>query len=147
MDKLSIVSLNVPGLCGNKRYNIYRWLRDNICLLQETYCTKDFEVIMKKGWNGEIINRHSESSHSKGVCILFAKDFVYNIISTHCDNNGRKLLVNIEINGVDFSICNVYCRNDVSDRVKFLKEIKIEALRERRPPWLRQIITLTSCNL
>ena len=61
MDKLSIVSLNVRGLRGSKRSNIYRWLRDNkfhICLLQETYCTKDFEVglIMKKGWNGEIIN-------------------------------------------------------------------------------------------
>ena len=62
---------------------------------------------MKKGWNGEIINSHSVSSYSKGVCILFAKDLVYNIISAHCDNNGRTLLVNIEMNSVDFSICDV----------------------------------------
>ena len=117
MDKLNIVSLNARGLRSSKRYNIYSWLRDNkfhICLLQETYCTKDFEVIVRKGWNGEIIHSNSESSHSKGVCILFAKDLAYNTISVHCDNDGRTLLVNIEMNGVVYSICHVYCPNDVT---------------------------------
>ena len=88
------------------------------------YCTKDFEVIMRKGWNGEIIHSHSESSHSKGVCILFAKDLAYTTISVQCDNDGRTLLVNIEMNGVVYSICNVHCPHDVTDRVKYLAETK-----------------------
>lgn len=42
MDNLSIVSLNVRGLRGEKRYAVYEWLKENkfdLCLLQETYCT------------------------------------------------------------------------------------------------------------
>ena len=128
MDGLSIVSLNVRGLRGNKRYSIYRWLRENkfsICLLQETYCTKGFDVVLNKGWNGEIIHSYSLSAHSKGVSILFAKSLEYDILSTHSDDVGRTLLVNIEINGIYYSICNVYCPNDVSERVNFLKQTAI----------------------
>ena len=126
--QLNIVSLNVRGLRGKKRYNIYRWLRDNefsVCLLQETYCTKGFDGIVNKGWNGEIVHSYSPSAHSKGVSILFAKSLVCNIISTHSDDVGRTLLVNVEINGVYYSICNVYCPNEVSERVNFLKQTKL----------------------
>ena len=110
------------------RYSIYRWLRENkfsICLLQETYCTKGFDVVLNKGWNGEIIHSYSLSAHSKGVSILFSKSLEYDIISTHSDDVGRTLLVNVEINGIYYSICNVYCPNDVSERVNFLKQTAI----------------------
>ena len=46
------------------------------------------------------------------------------IISSHKDNDGRILLVNIEINKVEYSICNVYCPNDVSDRIAFFHYVK-----------------------
>ena len=126
MKDLNIVSLNVRGLRGNKRYNIYRWLRDNefsVCLLQETYCTKGFDGIVNKGWNGQIVHSYNPSAHSKGVSILFAKSPMCNIISTHSDDVGRTLLVNVEINGVYYSICNVYCPNEVSERVNFLNRL------------------------
>ena len=58
------------------------------------------------------------------MSILFAKDLPCRIISSHKDNDGRILLVNIEINKVEYSICNVYCPNDVSDRIAFLHYVK-----------------------
>ena len=34
------------------------------------------------------------------------------------------LLVNLEVNGVDYSVCNIYCPNDMSERIKFLQNMK-----------------------
>ena len=65
------------------------------------------------------------SPHSKGVSILFAKGLPYNVISTHGDDDGRMILINLELNGVEYTICNVYCPNDSSDRLKFLGGSKI----------------------
>ena len=59
MNNLRIVTLNVRGLRGNTRYSIYNWFKDNkfdICLVQESYCTKEFASEIKKGWNGELIH-------------------------------------------------------------------------------------------
>ena len=128
MDSLKLVSLNVRGLRGIKRFAIYKWLKDNkfhVCLLQETYCTKDFSDKIKKGWNGEMIHSYSLSKHSKGVSILFSKDLPYKLISKHTDSDGRIILVNIEFNGVQYSICNVYCPNDISNRIAFLRTVKL----------------------
>ena len=51
MDRIRIVTLNVRGIRGTKRYSIYKCLKDNkvdICLVQETYCTKEFASVKKK---------------------------------------------------------------------------------------------------
>ena len=45
MDNLNLISLNVRGLRGSKRYVIYNYLKENryhVCLLQETFCTDEF---------------------------------------------------------------------------------------------------------
>ena len=55
-------------------FSIYRWLWGNkfpICLLQETYCTKGFYVVVNKGWNGEIIHSYSPSAHSRAVSMWY----------------------------------------------------------------------------
>ncbi len=133
MDKLKIVSLNCRGLRGKKRYNIYRWLKEkkfDICLLQETYCTKDIEQTFRKGWAGELVHSFTSSAHSKGVSILFAKNLPYTIVSTYSDDVGRLLLVNINVNGEDYVICDVYCPNDVSERIKFLADVQTIILKQ-----------------
>ena len=123
---IKIATLNVRGLRGKRRYSVYRWIRKNnfhICLLQETYFTKDISDMIRKGWDGNMINNYSNSVHSRGVSILFSKNIPCKILSTHSDNNGRLLLVNFEYENVLYSICNVYCPNDVSDRVAFLTDL------------------------
>ena len=80
-----------------------------MCLLQETSCTKGFDGIVNKGWNGEIVHSYSPSAHSKGVSILFAKSLVCNIYmyQTDCpfvvcgDFNGRVGNLKDFIDGTD----------------------------------------------
>ena len=55
--------------------------------------------------------------------MLFKKGFEYKILSTHSDGIGRLLLVNIEVNAVNCTLCNVYCPNNVTERVNFLSQI------------------------
>ena len=127
MDKLKIVSLNVRGLRGKKRFDVFKWFKDNrfdICLVQETYCTEDFASNFKKGWDGDVVHSFTSSEHSKGVSILFRKSIDCKLVSVHCDKSGRMILVNVEANGIMCTLCNVYCPNNVAERVQFLTEIK-----------------------
>ena len=78
--RVKIVMLNVREVRSNTKNNIYRWLRDNtfyICLLQETSCSKDYDAAMQKQWQGEMVHSFSNSGHSRGVGMLFAKDFCH----------------------------------------------------------------------
>ena len=128
MAKCSIVSLNVRGLRSDKRYSVFRWIEVksyDIILLQETFCTRDYEEKFKVSWNGNTVHSFSNSSHCKGVCILFREGFDYNIISTFTDNDGRIVLVNVSFGGIEYTICNIYCPNDVKERISFLKKVKL----------------------
>ena len=91
---------------------------------KKTYCTEDFASKFKKEWNGDIIHSFTRSEHSKSVSILLRKDIGCKIASVHCDTIGRLVLVNVEINGIMCTVSNVYCPNNVADRVQFLTELK-----------------------
>ena len=126
-NKYSIVSLNVRGLRSNQKFTIFNWLREknfDFCLLQETFCTKSFEKSFKRGWNGDIYHSYSDSVHCKGVCILIRKNVNCKVISSFTDSEGRFLLINVNINGLVYTICNVYCPTCVNDRISFLLQIE-----------------------
>ena len=93
--------------------------------LYKSYCTEDFTSVMHKGWQGEIIHSCSNSVHSKGVCMLLKKGLECKILSTLSDGIGRLLLVNIEVNGVNSTLCNVYCPNNVTETVNILSHVKL----------------------
>ena len=83
MGDLSVVSLNVSRIRGDKRYAIFGWLKDknyDICLLQETYCTDSFASKFTRGWSGEIFHFVTDSVHSRGVCIMVKKELQYSVI-------------------------------------------------------------------
>lgn len=126
MDGLNIVSLNARGLRGNKRHAVFQWLKEkhyDVCLLQETYCTYNFISKFKRGWSGDIVHSVSDSAHSRGVCILFRKGLKHTVLDVHECKNGRFIAINLEINGNIFSIINVYCPNNLKQRIQFLGEI------------------------
>ncbi len=127
MNVMNIVSLNVRGLRGEKRHAIFRWLNEkkyDICLLQETYCTDNFISKFKRGWSGEIVHSTTNSAHSRGVCIMFKKDLNYNIIDVHKCENGRLLIVNVEINDDTYSFINVYSPNESAQRSEFFAKVQ-----------------------
>ena len=127
MNKLQIVSLNVRGLRGDKRHTVFRWLADkkfSIALLQETYCTQPFVTKFNKGWNGDVLHCVSDSSHSRGVCILFSKCLDYKLVSHYQCNQGRILIVNVEVAGIGYTIVNIYAPNNPQERIKFFTNVK-----------------------
>ena len=125
--ELKVLSLNVRGLNNNnKRHSVFNWIKCSqydVCLLQETFCTRSTDGQYQNGWSGEILHSFSNSTHSRGVCIMLSKNLSYNVLSVHSDTNGRLILLNLEINDKAFTIVNVYAPNVVSERISFFKQV------------------------
>lgn len=124
---LKIGSLNVRGLNNDdKRNAIFRWVQDNkydICCFQETYYTKSNHVKLSKGWSGISFHSFSNSAHSRGVSVLLSKNLNASVISSHSDNFGRIVLVNIKIENRIYSVVSLYAPNDVHGRIMFYKQL------------------------
>jgi len=125
---ISICSLNVRGITEIKKRNtVFTWLKENkynVCFLQETFCTPAAKTQFQKYWRGDVFHSVSNSPHSRGVCILLSRNFSYNIISTHSDEDGRIVLLNLEIDNNEYTFVNIYAPNKVSDRISFFKHLK-----------------------
>lgn len=126
---ISIISLNVRGLCDHKsRRKTFAWLRDlkaDIVCLQETFCTAKLQPYFDAGWKGAVYHSLTNSSHSRGVSILFRENINVKYINHHTDEDGRMLMVNFELCDLNelFSICSIYAPNDENVRVDFFKKL------------------------
>ena len=122
-----IISLNVRGIRNpTKRSSIFTYLKDQRAVfyfLQETYSETGDELFWKNEWGGEIYFSHG-TRHSKGVCILFDPSIDVNKVKYFLsDNSGRIVLINLNYNGMELSLCNVYAPNDHADQLRFIKEL------------------------
>jgi len=115
MAELNLYSYNVKGLDRyEKRSDVFLWLKQrefDIILLQETHSSRSKAKSWIKEWNGNILYSHGKTN-STGVCILFKKDLVYDVLCTKRDRDGRILIIDIVIKGIRYSICNLYAPND-----------------------------------
>ena len=132
----NIFSLNIRGLNdASKRRRIFKWLETNKCniaLLQETFCQKEFPKSDHPNW---IIKRNlSNSSHSRGVAIMFHNNTKIDIHNIHKKDDARAILINLKIDNKDMSICNLYAPTDVSQRKEFFNNIKNWILRNTDHP-------------
>jgi exonuclease III len=127
MERLNCVTLNIRGLCvKGKRESLFRYLETknvNVAFLQETYCTQQFEQTFCNGWNGQVFHSFTDTSHGRGVCIMINSNVQYQLISKYCDNDGRKMIVNIKINDDYFSLISIYCPNKEGHRIEFIKQL------------------------
>ena len=120
---VNIVSLNVRGLANErKRRSIFKACRDRaqIILLQETHSSLNDEPIWKNEWGGKIIFSHAKTN-SRGTCIMFRKDLNYKVVKETIDDDGRFIIVEINIDEVNLVICNIYAPN--SDTPAFFHKI------------------------
>lgn len=109
-----IISLNVRGLRNSiKRSSMFTFLKDQnatIYFLQETYSEPSDESFWKNEWGGEIFFSHG-TRHSKGTCILLNPAIKNSKIKNSLsDNSGRIVLINLILNGMELSLCNLYMR-------------------------------------
>jgi len=109
--KLNLNSLNVRGINNEKKRKlIFQWLKQQypgIILLQETHSTSSDEALWAKEWGNEIIYSHG-TNNSRGVAILVWSKHNYNISNVVRDNDGRFLLIELEINEEKYVIINLY---------------------------------------
>ncbi len=126
MTKITTVSLNVRGLNNDKKCRkIHRWLHNNnakIVLLQETFCKTKNNSLEHKDW--DIYHNFTNSSHSRGVAIMVHKCLDAKIVSIHRKDDARVILINLEIDGVQLSICNIYAPSDEYIRRDYFNNLK-----------------------
>ncbi len=133
MCDLNFNCFNARGLAeSKKRRAVFHWIKrfhNGVTFLQETHCSVEIENAWKRDWQGEIIFNHG-TPHSCGVAILFPKnvEYITNCIKT--DDNGRFLLVDIDIGGENMILVNVYAptkdkANEQEEFLAFLQRILI----------------------
>ena len=116
---LSIFSLNVRGLREKKkRENLFYWLKQKnagVIFLQETYWTDGLLSSIEKDWGAKIILNQG-SQHSKGTALLFSDKLNFDLINIHKTEDGRMILVNIEIEDKHLTLINIYAPNSQNER-------------------------------
>ncbi len=115
MSSINIISQNVRGLGDyQKRRKLFNWFHnksENVFLLQESHSCKEKESIWKTEWGGDIFFSHG-SGAARGVCIMFKNNVSKTIHNVLADDNGRYVIIDIEIDGVRLTLANIYGPND-----------------------------------
>ena len=75
--------------------------------------------------NGEMKCFFSHGTrHSKGTCILLNPAIEDSKINNSLsDNSGRIVLINLILNGLELSLCNIYALNDQAEQLRFIEEL------------------------
>ena len=105
---------------------MFTFLKDQnatIYFLQETYSELNDESFWKNEWGGEMFFSHG-TRHSKGTCILLNPAIEDSKIKNSLsDNSGRIVLINLILNGLVLSLCNIYAPNDQAEQLRFIEEL------------------------
>ena len=97
---------------------MFTFLKDQnatIYFLEETYSEQSDESFWKNEWGGEVFFSHG-TRHSKGTCILL------NPAIEDSGNSGKIVLINLILNGLELSLCNIYAPNDQAEQLRFIEE-------------------------
>ena len=106
--------------------------------LQETYSTTEVESIWRHQWGGQVHYAHG-SNHSKGVMILFKPGLDINVQKCVADNEGRYLLLDVNLKGEKIILVNVYAPNLDQKQIYFYNKL-IHLLEENKQENYKYII-------
>lgn len=126
--KLRLMSINVNGIHGyEKRKKVLNWLvkkHSDIYFIQETYIQKSFEKYFKVQWKGDMFLAPG-TNHSKGVAILIKNNVEYELVSSHIDNDGRYVILEMKIQDKLFMLVNIYAPcSSTQDQLPFYNKLK-----------------------
>jgi len=132
IDKVyKLTTINCNGLADRpKRIQVLKWAKKHfkgIIFLQETHTNKKLEG----KWRNEAGKQYhlffSHASSAKcGVCILIPKHLLGNVIDVISDEEGRLLIIQLKMNNVIYTLCNVYAPTKESqvEQVAFLNKLE-----------------------
>ena len=126
----SFTTFNVKGIASKgKRLEMFEWLRQqnySFNFLQEVHCTPNNYEEWKSQWKGDMFLSGNQSN-SAGIGILINSNVVYKFISYRELKQGRLQLLNIEIDGKDIYLINIYGPNkDDVELINILDKTLIE---------------------
>ena len=124
MASVRILSVNCQGL-GNivKRTDVFNYLKKkqcNIYCLQDTHFTCENEKSIRSSWDYECYFS-SFTSNARGTAILFNNNFEFNILKEKRDINGNYLVLDINVDKINFTLVSIYGPND--DNPQFYENI------------------------
>ena len=127
-NKINFISNNVKGFQStNKRLKLIKYFKDKIVsngflFVQETHSTVNDEIKWKDDFKGEVFYSHGKSN-SCGVLICFIGSkrlFIRNKLS---DNDGRILILDVDIDDENFILINLYNPNTEAEQLKTLSKL------------------------
>ena len=111
---LKLATFNVRGLGEHKkRHAIFHYLNKklyNVIMLQETDSCKSIENRWQAEWGGQMFFAHRTMA-ARGVAILVKKGASLKVIKHQANENGRLLLLHVQVNGLDHILVDIYAPN------------------------------------
>ena len=124
MTHIKITSFNVRGINNkHKRVDIIDYLnkkQENIYCLQDIHCGPDNQNTFKEDWEGDMYIA-SGTNASRGVAILFRKNFEYKILDSENDQEGNYIALKIKMIDTEITLINIYGPNN--DNPRFYDEL------------------------
>ena len=80
-------------------------------------------TIFDNSWKGKIIHCVTDSSHSRGVCVMFKENLKCEVRNHRSSTDGRILLVNLKIFDQIYCLTNIYAPNSEFDRRNFFVDV------------------------
>ena len=127
MSNLTFATLNARGLkATKKRRAVFRQMRNQkkyqIIFLQETHSVPTSEKIWNTEWGRKIYFSHG-TSQSRGVAILLHPKLNATVEDEYRSNDGRIMLIRINIEESIYVCVNVYAPNDPSALITFFQRL------------------------
>ena len=125
-EQIIVSSVNCQGLqTMKKRIDVLDYLKktkSHIICLQDTHLTKKDLRSVHTLWNNECY-LHGIKTDSRGVAILFNKNFEYRVLNTIEDEIGNMITLDLKIsNDFTIRIINIYAPN--TDSPEFFEKIE-----------------------
>ena len=123
-----ILSWNVRGLGDyQKRRKLFNWVKKHTSknatvFMQETHSSDKTGKQWEQLWRGSIKFSHRTTS-SKGVLIAFLESLEFNITKEFTDQNGRYIVLQVDIQENPYVLINYYAPNLETQQVSVLDEL------------------------
>ena len=132
MSTCHFITLNARGLRNKeKRHQLFRWFKyqkTDVIFIQETYWSKDIENVVRSEWRGQCFFCHG-SNHASGVAILFDQKLAIDVIEVKGSNDGRILLLKVNVDNVPFTFANIYVPTKKKYKENFFKTLQVHLLK------------------
>ena len=104
-------------------FDWFRKQKADIVFLQETFSSKDNEIMWRSEWGGEVIYNHG-SNHSRGVAVLLSNKTNFKITNMESDNSGRIILMQGTIDEEEVNLVNIYAPTAENAKVAFFIRLR-----------------------